>query len=581
MERSSMPSLVVALADRWRWLLLVLGLSTLHLVLLLVNHAHVPHTYGYDWPGHFAYLFFVDSHGYSPPPEISAQFFNPPLYYLSVVAFQRITGLPLVSAGQIFNIGLALLTWGGLVAICRRLWADNLLPILFCLLLYATNSTIYRTFGMMRPEALLLPLFVLAAWVVLLAGPRPGWRVALLSGIVAGIAFGVRQWGVFLEAALGLWLFWMLGRNYQWQIKGRFLAILALQGAAFVVVAAGFLWLRGGDLLAFNAQAQPMNWDFVTGLELRTLFTQPVRPNLDSRFWPVLYADFWGDYWRYWWEALGRDPLPSSPATVAGLARAMWAGLPSMGLILLGLILPARWPPSQNEATRWLGLFARILIVVGLAGYLVFAVRYADAGKGDTVKSIYLVYLIPFAGILAALALDWLRSRHTIYNWVGWGSMALLILFVLPATVYRAPNRLLSRTWSEPEVAQRLDETFGQAYTLLGYDLAQTKADEMAVTLIWRADGYTGISYKVFVHLVAEHGEVVAQSDAIPAGWQRPTDAWMLGEIVTDVHYLTVPADVELSKATLHVGWYGGPDNLRLTTAAGKDTVPLPLGAIP
>ncbi|MCA9914612.1 MAG: GNAT family N-acetyltransferase, partial [Anaerolineae bacterium] len=29
---------------------------------------------------------------------------------------------------------------------------------------------------------------------------------------------------------------------------------------------------------------------------------------LDSRFWPVLYADFWGDYWRYWWEALGREP---------------------------------------------------------------------------------------------------------------------------------------------------------------------------------------------------------------------------------------------------------------------------------
>ncbi len=101
-------------------ILALLGLG--HLGVLILNAVRVPPTYGYDWPGHFTYLYHVAEHWRTPPPAVSAQFFNPPLYYFGVAFFQRLTGIPLLYAGQIFNLLLAAITFVLWAWLSYRLW---------------------------------------------------------------------------------------------------------------------------------------------------------------------------------------------------------------------------------------------------------------------------------------------------------------------------------------------------------------------------------------------------------------------------------------------------------------------------
>jgi len=554
----------------WGW---IGGLCGFHVVLLLVNFVRVPLTHGYDWAGHLTYLHYVAEHWQTPPAEVSPEFFNPPVYYFSVAAFQRLTGLELGQAGRVFNLLLALLTLGLVVGLCRRVWRDQVWPTCWWLGFYVCNPTVYRVFGMVRPEALLMPLFVAAGWLVIKFRPAaPGIVWVLGAAVLPGIAWGVRQWGIFLEGAL---VVWMLVTCLQAHPARRWLpwAVLGGQAALFAGLAASFLWLRGGHVLAFNAAPHAFDLSFLTRLELPTLFADPVRPALNDRFWPVLYADFWGDYWRYWREALCADPLPTSAATRAALARAMWAALPATGLTLAGWLGFGR-ETLEDDVARNLRHFSFWLIGASLGGFLIFAGLYANPGEGDTVKSVYLVYLTPFLGYLGSVVVFRLTQAPLFKR--GWGVLGLFMLllpvFIAPNGIYLPPARMAEHSWVMPPVAYRLDSTFGEAITLVGYDWAwDTAQNRLALTLVWRADAYTGASYKVFVHGIdTTTGRVLAQSDAVPAGWTRPTQEWRSGEYIVDVHSLALAPEV-LSTCEIRVGLYREGAEDRLRTKSGGD----------
>jgi hypothetical protein len=218
-----------------------------------------------------------------------------------------------------------------------------------------------------------------------------------------------------------------------------------------------------------------------------------------------------------------------------------------------------------------------------VTGFLVFAGRYAEPGKGDTVKSIYLVYLVPFAGWSGSAAVYTLARALRGKVWVTWTlllSLLLLPIFVAPNCLYLPPRQTLKRTWEMPAVRCPMDVTFGEAVTLAGYDVEIDSVNaQVAVILVWRVDDYVGAGYKVFVHLMSDDGRLLAQADAVPADWQRPTQGWAPGEYVTDAHLLHLQT-ADLSQVRqLVLGLYSKMDGHRLTTARGDDHVVIELSA--
>jgi hypothetical protein len=139
----------------------------------------------------------------------------------------------------------------------------------------------------------------------------------------------------------------------------------------------------------------------------------------------------------------------------------------------------------------------------------------------------------------------------------------------------RAPER----RWSSPPLDVQTDARLGGVTTLLGANTQPPSPHLQApatitVTLAWRAETETTISYRVFLHLVGPDGKLVAQSDGEPANWTRPTTGWLPGEVVLDERVLAVPAEAEPGKYVLQAGMYT-PENGRLATPGGADAVHL------
>jgi hypothetical protein len=136
------------------------------------------------------------------------------------------------------------------------------------------------------------------------------------------------------------------------------------------------------------------------------------------------------------------------------------------------------------------------------------------------------------------------------------GRRGALDAFVLPVRLEGQPPAL--------PPALPLDDRFGDALRLTGYSLAlEPAARRVQVTLQWQAlrdltDGYT-----VFVHLRDTPTTAYAQSDSAPRNGWYPTHLWRRGEVVDDVHTLTLPAGAAPPLA-LYLGVVDPAANARL-----------------
>jgi hypothetical protein len=142
----------------------------------------------------------------------------------------------------------------------------------------------------------------------------------------------------------------------------------------------------------------------------------------------------------------------------------------------------------------------------------------------------------------------------------------------LPSTIHiTAPPH----TFTPPALPHTLTATLGETATLIGFDLEgeMRTGSTLTVTLAWRAEETPAASYHVFLHLLDAEGNLVAQSDGVPAGWTRPTTGWLPGEFIADTHTLAIPPGTPAGTYTLRTGLYDPDTGIRVTDAAGVDAV--------
>jgi hypothetical protein len=74
----------------------------------------------------------------------------------------------------------------------------------------------------------------------------------------------------------------------------------------------------------------------------------------------------------------------------------------------------------------------------------------------------------------------------------------------------------------------------------------------------------------VFIHLMNNQGELVAQRDALPLGGTVLTSQWSPDEVLTDPYTLALPPDLPQGDYQLEVGMYRPETGERLSAVNGE-----------
>ena len=100
---------------------------------------------------------------------------------------------------------------------------------------------------------------------------------------------------------------------------------------------------------------------------------------------------------------------------------------------------------------------------------------------------------------------------------------------------------------------------FDDQVELVGYRVmpASLEVGEVVqVQLYWRTLQEVESYGKVFVHLIDEQEQLVAQDDGQPVSNSYPIPLWQPGTIIVDTHALQLPSDLADGMYTLAVGLY-------------------------
>ena len=124
-----------------------------------------------------------------------------------------------------------------------------------------------------------------------------------------------------------------------------------------------------------------------------------------------------------------------------------------------------------------------------------------------------------------------------------------------------------THSFEVPAMAWPRQETLGEVVRLLGYDLEPVSlkpGQTLRLTLYWQALAPMRERYTVFTHLLDGAGEVRAGHDGVPVGGTRPTSGWVLHEVLTDRHDITVPPGTRPGAYAIEVGLYEPGSGQRL-----------------
>lgn len=119
-------------------------------------------------------------------------------------------------------------------------------------------------------------------------------------------------------------------------------------------------------------------------------------------------------------------------------------------------------------------------------------------------------------------------------------------------------------TFAELDNALPLDAKFENNVSLARYGLSNfVRTEPLRVRLYWRTEKPITNDFTIFVHLLNQHGNLVAQVDASPLGGLYPISIWEPGEIIMDEMTLDIPSNLPSGEYSIIVGMYESPSLIR------------------
>jgi 4-amino-4-deoxy-L-arabinose transferase-like glycosyltransferase len=155
------------------------------------------------------------------------------------------------------------------------------------------------------------------------------------------------------------------------------------------------------------------------------------------------------------------------------------------------------------------------------------------------------------------------QEHLPVFNEQGAAAGQAAVFGALPVDAAQTPDYV---------VQHELSYQLGDSVALLGYDLEDSlfRAGCGCVTLYWQALDEVEEDYSVFVHVVDDRDQTVAQNDSKPRAGFYPTTYWRQGETVADQYCLSLPSDVQKGHYQVLVGMYV-PENMQRLAAFDAD----------
>lgn len=144
--------------------------------------------------------------------------------------------------------------------------------------------------------------------------------------------------------------------------------------------------------------------------------------------------------------------------------------------------------------------------------------------------------------------------------------------FVIKSEEYEAQHDSwsLADGWPglAPRVAKPLRADFDSLIRLRGYDIDDSNiaaSGAITMTLQWQSLNPVEEDFTLFIHVLNQQGQTVAQVDVPPADPNKPTSSWLAEEYKTLIQRIPLPLDLPAGEYTLAIGLYRQSDFSRLS----------------
>jgi hypothetical protein len=387
-------------------------------VVTVRNALTYPSVGGYDASEYIAYAHDLVTRG--TLPEGTGVYHTPPGYpAVAGAAVELGRGLELEDPGhpgQVVNAVAVIGTSVLVLLLARTLWPSRPVVWLAATAFFAFLPAVVKAGAMFHPEPLGMLLTAAALFILarMVRARRYSWWLALSLGALLGLGQLVRAWSLWMVAVTVL----VLGVV---ALTDRAVRRPVLGALATVVVVAALVpapWYAHQATRYANPvfnRAQPDTFllarrplAFYLDGRFPEVVRSPWSGRFNDRFWPVLYAETWGDYFGIWSWGPGRGERTDS--TDRTLARQSALGVLPTALALAGVValLGLALTRPREDVGR---LVVALPPVAAVASILFLSVTYPST-DGDTIKGTYALAAAPALALCFGFAFDVLARRR-------------------------------------------------------------------------------------------------------------------------------------------------------------------------